>query len=44
MEEGFEERVLCPGCRAIQILTTEELLHNAEVKMPPQFGMFKQAQ
>ena len=29
---------------SIQILTIEELLHNAEVKMPPQFGTFKQAQ
>ncbi len=28
----------------IQIFTIEELLHNAEVKMPPQFGTFKQAQ
>jgi site-specific DNA-methyltransferase (adenine-specific) len=28
----------------IEILTIEELLHNAEVKMPPQFGTFKQAQ
>jgi site-specific DNA-methyltransferase (adenine-specific) len=28
----------------IQILTIEELLHEAEVKMPPQFGTFKQAQ
>jgi site-specific DNA-methyltransferase (adenine-specific) len=28
----------------IQILTIAELLHNAEVKMPPQFGTFKQAQ
>ncbi len=28
----------------IQILTIEELLHNEEVKMPPQFGTFKQAQ
>ncbi len=28
----------------IQILTIEELLHNAEVRMPPQFGTFKQAQ
>jgi len=28
----------------IQILTIEELLHAAEVKMPPQFGTFKQAQ
>jgi site-specific DNA-methyltransferase (adenine-specific) len=27
----------------IQILTIEELLHGAEVKMPPQFGTFKQA-
>jgi len=27
----------------IQILTIEELLHNTEVKMPPQFGTFKQA-
>ena len=28
----------------IQILTTDDLLHNrAEVKMPPQFGTFKQA-
>jgi site-specific DNA-methyltransferase (adenine-specific) len=26
----------------IQILTIEELLHNEEVKMPPQFGTFKQ--
>jgi hypothetical protein len=31
--------VLC-----IQRLTIEELLHGAEVKMPPQFGTFKQAQ
>jgi site-specific DNA-methyltransferase (adenine-specific) len=28
----------------IQILTIDELLHNGEVKMPPQFGTFKQAQ
>jgi site-specific DNA-methyltransferase (adenine-specific) len=28
----------------IQILTKDELLHGAEVKMPPQFGTFKQAQ
>jgi nucleoid DNA-binding protein len=28
----------------IQILTIEELLHGEEVKMPPQFGTFKQAQ
>ncbi len=28
----------------IQIFTIEELLHGAEVKMPPQFGTFKQAQ
>ena len=28
----------------IQILTIDELLHNTEVKMPPQFGTFKQAQ
>ena len=28
----------------IQILTIEELLRGAEVKMPPQFGTFKQAQ
>jgi len=28
----------------IQVLTIEELLHNAEVRMPPQFGTFKQAQ
>ena len=27
-----------------QILTIEKLLHGAEVKMPPQFGNFKQAQ
>ena len=27
----------------IQILTIEELLHGAEVNMPPQFGTFKQA-
>jgi len=31
--------VLC-----IQILTIDELLHGAEVKMLPQFGTFKQAQ
>jgi len=31
--------VLC-----IQILPIEELLHGAEVKMPPQFGTFKQPQ
>jgi hypothetical protein len=31
--------VLC-----IQILPINELLHGAEVKMPPQFGTFKQAQ
>ena len=28
----------------IQILTIEELLHGAEVKMPPQYGTFKEAQ
>jgi site-specific DNA-methyltransferase (adenine-specific) len=28
----------------IQIFTIAELLHGAEVKMPPQFGTFKQAQ
>ncbi len=28
----------------IQILTIDELLHDAELKMPPQFGTFKQAQ
>jgi len=28
----------------IQILTIEELLHGVEVKMPPQFCTFKQAQ
>ena len=28
----------------IQILTIDELLHSAELKMPPQFGTFKQAQ
>jgi len=28
----------------IQILTIEELLHETTVKMPPQFGTFKQAQ
>jgi len=28
----------------IQILTIEDLLHNAEVKMPPQHGTFKSAQ
>jgi hypothetical protein len=31
--------VLC-----IHILTIDELLHSAEVKMLPQFGTFKQAQ
>ncbi len=28
----------------IQILTIEELLHGAQVKMPPQYGTFKEAQ
>jgi site-specific DNA-methyltransferase (adenine-specific) len=28
----------------IQILSIVDLLHGAEVKMPPQFGTFKQAQ
>jgi site-specific DNA-methyltransferase (adenine-specific) len=28
----------------IQILTIEELLHGAEVRMPPQYGTFKEAQ
>jgi site-specific DNA-methyltransferase (adenine-specific) len=28
----------------IQILTIEELLHGAEIKMPPQYGTFKEAQ
>jgi site-specific DNA-methyltransferase (adenine-specific) len=28
----------------IQLLTIAELLHGAEVQMPPQFGTFKQAQ
>ena len=28
----------------IQILTIEELLHGAEIKMPPQHGTFKEAQ
>jgi len=28
----------------IQILTVEELLHGAEIKMPPQYGTFKEAQ
>jgi hypothetical protein len=28
----------------IQILTSEELLHGAKVKMPPQYGTFKEAQ
>lgn len=28
----------------IQLSTIEELLHQAEVKMSPQFGTFKQAQ
>ena len=27
----------------IQILTIEELLHGAEIKMPPQYGTFKEA-
>ncbi len=38
---GFDPIYYYP---CIQILTIEELLHNAEVKMPPQFGTFKQAQ
>lgn len=28
----------------LQILTIEELLHGAEIKMPPQYGTFKEAQ
>jgi site-specific DNA-methyltransferase (adenine-specific) len=28
----------------IQILTIEGLLHGAEVKMPPQYGTFNEAQ
>jgi site-specific DNA-methyltransferase (adenine-specific) len=28
----------------IQMLTIEELLHGAEIKMPPQYGTFKEAQ
>jgi len=37
---GWNKDYLC-----IQILTINDLLHNrAEVKMPPQFGTFKQAQ
>ena len=28
----------------IQALTLDALLHDAEIKMPPQFGTFKQAQ
>jgi site-specific DNA-methyltransferase (adenine-specific) len=28
----------------IQLLTIADLLHGAEVQMPPQFGTFKQAQ
>ncbi len=28
----------------IQILTIEELLHGAKVKVPPQYGTFKEAQ
>jgi site-specific DNA-methyltransferase (adenine-specific) len=28
----------------IQLLTIEELLHGAEIKMPPQHGTFKEAQ
>ncbi len=28
----------------IQVLTIEELLHGAEIKMPPQYGTFKEAQ
>ena len=34
----------CQYCIATQILTIEEFLHGAEVKMPPHFGTFKQAQ
>jgi hypothetical protein len=30
-------------CIVAQVLTLEELLHGAIVKMPPQFGTFKQA-
>ncbi len=28
----------------VQILTIEDLLHGAEIKMPPPHGTFKQAQ
>ena len=40
----MKTQVVCQYCIAAQILTIEELLHGAEVKMPPQFGTFKQAQ
>ncbi len=37
--EGWDQNY-----RRIQILTIEELLHGAEIKMPPQYGTFKEAQ
>jgi site-specific DNA-methyltransferase (adenine-specific) len=36
---GWNKDYLC-----IQILTITELLRSAEIKMPPQYGTFKQAQ
>jgi hypothetical protein len=42
-KRGVEELVLCPRYHEFRYLS-DELLHGAEVKMPPQFGTFKQAQ
>ena len=41
---GFYKPAWWESCPRIQILTIEQLLHGAQVKMPPAHGTFKQAQ
>ena len=41
---GFYKPAWWEPCPRIQILTVEQLLHGAQVKMPPAHGTFKQAQ
>ena len=41
---GFYKPAWWETCPRIQILTVEQLLHDARVKMPPAHGTFKQAQ
>ena len=41
---GFYKPAWWEPCPRIQILTVEQLLHDARVKMPPAHGTFKQAQ